>query len=228
MADRRLTLVEHLEELRKRFIISLISLLGFSILSFVWAKKILGLLTRPVERLIFISPVELFLVYIKLSIFCGFILSLPVILYQIWRFVSIGLTEKEKRYIFLFFPPSLILFFLGMCFAYFIIVPFGVKFLLGFATEDILPMITVSKYISFVTVLILGTGFVFLLPAFVFLLSRFGIITPGFLRKNYKFAVIIIFIVAAIITPSPDVFTQALLALPLLILYEISIWVSRI
>ncbi len=226
--EKKLTLVEHLEELRKRIIVALVSILGFSAISYLWAKNILELLTRPVGKLIFISPVELFLVYIKVSIFCGIILSSPVILFELWRFVSLGLTEKEKKYIFLFIFPSLVLFLIGMGFAYFVIIPFGLKFLLKFATEDVVPMLSVSKYISFVTVLILGCGVVFLLPAIIFLLSRLGIVTPALLRKNYKYAVVLIFILAAVITPSPDVFTQVLLALPLLILYEISIWVAKI
>lgn len=226
--EKRLTLIEHLEELRQRLMISLAAVAVFAIFCYRHAKGILDALSKPVEKLVFIAPMELFLVYLKIAIIGGVILSSPIIFYEVWRFISTGLLPKERKYVLLFFPFSLLLFFLGGGFAYFVVIPYGIKFLLSFTTEKVVPMISVGRYISFVGILVFATGLVFELPVVVLFLTKLGMVTPRMLRRNWKYVVVLIFIIAAVVTPTPDVFTQCLLAVPMLILYEISIWLSHL
>lgn len=227
MEDKKLPLVEHLDELRDRIIKSLLCLILASIVFYSFIDMFLPVFIRPVGKLVFIAPQEAFGARIKLSLFGGLFLSSPVILYHIWRFVSAALSKIEKRYILLFGPLSFIFFISGVFFAHFIIVPIGVKFLLGFATDLITPMISISNYISFVGLLLLTFGVIFELPLVSLFLTKIGVVTPKFLSSRRKQAVVFIFISAAIITP-PDVVTQVLMALPLLLLYEIGIFFSKI
>jgi sec-independent protein translocase protein TatC len=224
--EKRFTLIEHLEELRQRLMISFAAVAIFSLFCYRHAKGILDALSKPVEKLVFIAPLELFFVYLKIAIIGGLLLASPIIFFEIWRFVSIGLLPRERKNVLLFFPFSLLLFFLGGAFAYFTVIPFGIRFLLSFGTEKITPMISVGRYISFVGILVFATGLVFELPVVVLFLTKVGLVTPRMLRHNRKFVVVLIFIIAAVVTPTPDVFTQCLLAFPMLILYEISVWLS--
>ena len=226
--EKHLTLIEHLEELRYRIIVCLVSLFIFFLISLHYAKEILNLLTKPVERLVFISPLELFLVYLKVAFIGGIILSSPIIFYQIWQFISSGLYPREKKYIKIFFPFSLILFILGVLFSYFFVFPLGIKFLLSFSTEKIVPMLSVNRYLSFVLTLIFATGIVFETPIVVLFLTKLKILTPKLLLRNWKYAVLFAFIISAIITPTVDVFTQFLLAVPIIFLYFISVLISKI
>lgn len=232
MDNRELTLVEHLSELRKRIIICLVSLLITSICAFSFASGVLRLLRLPskglIERLVFFSPQEAFLVYVKVAIFSGLVISMPIILYQLWRFISPAIEERLRKYTINFILLSLIAFICGLSFAYFFLLPTALRFLLNFAKDNLEPVISVGKYLSFVLGLILGCGLVFEMPVLSFILSKLGIINPKFLRKKFKYAVILIFIVAAIITPTPDVFNMIILAIPMLFLYELSIWVSNL
>lgn len=225
-----MTLVEHLGELRKRIIISLVALGLASIVSLPFTSFLLKILKLPatplIEKLAFFSPQEAFLVYIRLAFLSGLIISMPVILSQVWAFIVPALDEHFKRGAknFIFFCS---LFFLGGClFAYFILLPPALKFLLSFASDELEPVISAQRYISFVISLILACGFVFQMPVLSFILTKVGVITPAILRKRYKYAILIIFIVAAVITPTADAFNMLILALPMLCLYELSIWIS--
>jgi len=226
MVDNKLTLTEHLEELRARAIKSVIFIIAASCLLYGFVDIILPSLVKPVGKLVFIAPQEAFIARIKISFFGGLFLSAPIILYQIWKFVSSGLKPNERKYTLIFGPLSLVFFFLGAFFGYLIIVPIGIRFLLGFATDLITPMISVSKYISFVGILTLSFGVIFEMPLISLFLTKIGLVTPKFLSSKRKHAVVLIFIIAAILTP-PDIITQCLMALPLLILYEISIIFSK-
>lgn len=228
--DKPLTLVEHLNEIRKRIIISLVSLGIVSIFSLPFASMVLKILKLPagglIERLVFFSPQEGFLIYMRIAFLCGFIISMPVILYQVWAFITPALEERMKEYTGFFIIFCSLFFIVGCLFAYFILIPPALKFLLSFGKEDLEPVISASKYISFVVALILGCGLVFQMPVLSLILTKVGIINPQILRRKYKYAIVIILIVAAAITPTPDAFNMLLLALPMLFLYEISIWVS--
>jgi sec-independent protein translocase protein TatC len=226
--EKRLTLIEHLDELRKRIINCLLAVLVTSGISYIKVKDILHFLIKPLKHAVFISPMEVFVVYIKVALFCGMVLASPIILFQIWQFVVVALTKSEKKYVALMLPPSLLFFLMGGAFAYFVIIPFSIKFLLSFSTEYLTPMISVNSYISFIGILILATGMVFELPIVILFLNAIGIVSPKALRRNYKFVIVFIFIIAAVITPTPDIFTQILVAVPMLLLYEISIWLCHI
>lgn len=230
--DNPLTLTEHLNEIRKRLIISLISLLVSSTLTFSFSAQLLAILKFPaigvIEKLAFFSPQEPFSIYMRLAFFSGFVISLPIILYQAWIFISPAIEAKFKKYIVYFVVSSFTAFITGGVFAYFVLIPQALKFLLSFAKDGLEPVISAEKYISFVIGLILGCGLVFQMPILSFILSKFGMINSRFLRGKYKYAVVVIFIAAAIITPTPDAFNMFLFAVPMLFLYEVSIWVSAL
>ncbi len=230
--EEELPVTEHIEELRQRLFKSFIAIgIGF-LIAWPFKKKILLFLERPLPenlqgKLIFLSPPEAFFTALKISFFAGILISLPFVLYQVWKFIEPGLYEHEKRFILPFMFFSLLFFFLGASFAYFVILPFGLRFLLGFMGNLLIPQITVGNYVSFVIQMILAFGFVFLLPVVVWLLSKLGIINYRLLERNRKYAILVIFIVAALLTP-PDAFSQIMMAIPLLVLYELSIWVSKL
>ena len=148
-------------------------------------------------------------------------------LYHVWAFVSAGLTQKERRVVLFALPFSVTLFLGGAVFAYFFVLPWSLKFLIDFAGPNVYPILSISKYLSFVIMLLLAFGIVFEMPVAVMILAKLGIVTPSFLRKNRKIAIVAIFIAAAVITPTPDAFTQCLMAVPMLFLYELSIWISK-
>ena len=227
MAEEKITLTEHLEELRSRIIKSIISIILASGIVYSLIKKIIPHLARPAGRLVFIAPQEAFIANIKIAFIGGIFLASPLILYQIWRFISAGLEKNEIKYTLIFGPLSFVFFVSGALFGYFIIVPIGIKFLLGFATDFVTPMITISNYISFIGTLTLAFGVIFQLPIVSLFLTKIGIVTPYFLSSKRRHAIVFIFIFAAILTP-PDVITQCLMAVPLLVLYELGIIFSKI
>lgn len=228
MTDRRMTLVGHLEELRRRILISLAAISIGTCIAFWKIKPIVSYLARPVGHLVFLSPTEAFMAYFKLAFFVGLFLASPVILSQIWGFTSTALNQRERKMFLFFMPFSIALFLCGAAFAFFIVIPWALKFLINFAGAEVLPVISISEYLSFITVLILIFGIVFELPVGIVVLSKLGLVTPAALSRNRKWAILIIFIAAAVLTPTPDAFTQILMAVPMIILYEISIWVSRL
>ena len=226
MTEIKKSFVEHLEELRIRIIKSIAFIFVSSILIFSFNDNILRFIIKPAGSLVFIAPQEAFLTAIKIAFFGGLYISSPFILYQIWQFVSVGLERSEKRYALIFGFFSFVFFLLGSVFGYLVIVPIGMKFLIGFGSEFLVPMISVGKYVSFAMALSFAFGLVFQLPIVILFLTRIGIVTPAFLSERRKYAIVIIFIIAAIFTP-PDVITQCLMALPLIALYELSIILSR-
>lgn len=225
--EKQLTFIEHLSELRQRLIKSVISVIIGASLSYFVIKKLLELFIKPVGNLVFIAPQEAFIAYIKLSIIAGIFIALPFILYQIWSFAATGLNKKEKKYIILYAPFSFLFFIAGSSFAYFLILPLGIKFLLGFATENLQPMISLKNYISFAGMLLLAFGVVFEMPLIIMFLTNIGIVDTRILREKRKVVIVSIFVVSAILTP-PDVITQILMAGPLILLYEISILLAKI
>jgi len=225
--DAKLTLIEHLDELRIRIIKSIVVLILFFVLTFFYVESILGVLIRPVGRLVFIAPQEAFIANIKVAFFGGLFISIPYILFQVWQFISVALTEKESRLLNMLGPLSILFFYLGALFCYFVIVPIGLRFLLSFSSDVVRPAISISKYISFVGSLTFVFGIIFELPLVTLFLTKIGIINPYMLQKGRRYAIVLIFILAAILTP-PDVVTQCLMALPLIVLYEIGIIFSKL
>ncbi len=222
----------HLEELRGRLIKIAISIFVGFFVCWPFKKQILLLLERPLPstlkgKLVFLSPTEGFFTLLKICFFGGFILAFPFIVYQIWKFIEPGLYEHERKFVGPFILFSMLFFAIGALFAYFVIIPFALRFLLSFTGNLLVPQITIGNYVSFVIQLSSAFGIVFLLPVFVALLAKLGVVNYKMLERNRKYAIVIIFIVAAILTP-PDVFSQVLMAVPLLLLYELSIWVARV
>lgn len=226
MKDKPLKLVDHLNELRQRIIYSLISVLIASIGAYLFIDKILEFIIAigEIESLVFISPTEAFFVIVKLSLLAGIIAAMPFILYQAWKYVGVALKKHEKKYLIFFGPGSYLLFLCGAAFAFRVVLPFGLKFLLSFSRQYVTPLITLNAYVSFLGKMITAFGLMFELPLVVLLLSKMGIVTPKTLKRGRKHALIIIFILAAILTP-PDWVSQIMLAIPILLLYEASIWI---
>jgi sec-independent protein translocase protein TatC len=226
-SDEKLPFTEHLDELRHRLIIIAIGVgAGFAV-SYGFSQQILLFLQRPMPtQLVFIAPTEAFFVNLKAAFFAAVFLSTPLILFQVWKFVAPGLYEHERRYSFPFLIISTILFVVGGLFAYLVILPMALHFLLGQGGDLWQPNITLSNYLSFAMRIIMVAGLMFEFPVLIYFLTKIGIVTPEFLAKNRKYAFLAAFVVAAILTP-PDVFSQVLLALPLFLLFEVSIFVAK-
>lgn len=233
--DRQLPLLEHLEELRKRLIRCFIAIfVGFGI-AYGFKEQLFQILIRPLvevmntsrDTMVFTGLPEAFFTYLKVSLLAGIVLALPVIFYEFWMFVAPGLYRRERVVILPIVVISLFFFATGALFAYFLVFPFGFKFFLGFASETIRPLPSMKEYLSFSSKMLLAFGLAFELPLVITGLARFGLVDVAFLKKNRKYALLIFFTVAAILTP-PDVVSQIMLAVPLMALYELSIWGARI
>jgi sec-independent protein translocase protein TatC len=228
--DDKLPFTSHLEELRSRLIVCLIATgIGFAI-SYAFKEKLFDILRMPMLSVlpeggtfIFTGVAEAFFTYLKVSLIAALLFASPVIIFEFWMFVAPGLYLKEKRLLIPLIIFSGFFFVAGSLFGYFFVFPIGFKFFQGYANETIRFMPSVSQYLSFASKMLLAFGIVFELPIVLIGLSRLGIVTVPFLKRNRKYAVLLIFIAAAILTPGPDVFTQLMMALPLMLLYEISI-----
>ena len=236
ISEKRLPISEHLEELRSRIINSIIVVVVLFFISWFYKLRILDIIKKPhsitmeslglSQSLQVLSYQEGFYAYIKLCLMTAVFLAYPVILYQIWKFVEAGLYKKERRYVRIFAPISFIAFIIGVLFGYFFLIPFGLQFLIKVLGGEIQPIITMSQYISLVTMLTLALGVVFQLPLIMLFVSRIGMLKAEDFIKWRMYAILIIFILAAVITP-PDPFTQVMTALPMIILYEIGILTIR-
>ena len=232
--EKKIPFTAHLEELRRRLIVCFIAVgIGF-VLSYGFKEKLFQILTRPLisvmktgDKLIFTGLPEAFFTYLKVAFLSGIILATPIIFYEFWMFVAPGLYNKEKRLMFPIVFLSTLFFVGGSFFGYFIVFPYGFKFFLGFASETIQPLPSMREYLSFASKLLLAFGVVFELPLVITFLAKLGMVSVSFLKKNRKYALLLFFVGAAILTP-PDVVTQVMMALPLMVLYEISIVGARI
>jgi sec-independent protein translocase protein TatC len=234
MDEAKMPFTSHLEELRSRLIKCLIAVGAGFVGSYFFKEKFFQVLVHPLLKameekgdLIFTGVPEPFFVYLKVALVAGIFFSAPVILFEIWAFAAPGLYSHERRYVIPFVFFSSILFLLGTSFGYYIVCPYGFRFLLGFASENIQPMLAIKEYFSFSTKLLLAFGFVFELPLFIVFLSKAGIVTPQGLSRQRKYAILLIFAVAAILTP-PDVATQIMMAGPLIALFEVGIILAKI
>ncbi len=224
--DPGLSLLEHLEELRWRIVWVAITIFLGMIAGWTVSQPILDHLVVPVGETVFLSPGEAFHTHLRIAFIVGLVLGFPMVLYQIFAFVWPGLYRHERRYVLLFLPLSLALFGAGFAFGYLVMLPMVFTFFLGFESPGIRPAISISSYVSFVTGLVFPAALLFQLPVLVILLSRLGIVTPSFLRRQRKIGILVIFMLAAILTP-PDVVSQLILAGPLVGLYELSVILAR-
>ncbi|MGB9887105.1 MAG: twin-arginine translocase subunit TatC [Moorellales bacterium] len=228
-----MTFLEHLEELRRVLVVCGLTLgITSGIVYGLFRQQLLAWVTAPLLKyqvpLIYIGLGEAFLTQIKLSLAAGFVLALPVILWQVWSFVVPALKPEERRTVAGIVFSSVLLFTAGVLFAYFAVFRFVVRFLITVAGPGLTPMFSVGHYISFLITFLLPFGLCFELPLIMYLLTRWGIVEEDWLVKNRRYAVVIVFIVAAALTPGPDVVSQLCMAGPLLVLYEVSVWVVRL
>ncbi|MDT7879408.1 MAG: twin-arginine translocase subunit TatC [Candidatus Hydrothermia bacterium] len=219
---------EHIGELRKRIIYIILFLIPSFIFSFIFSDYILTIISKPVGDLYFFSPIEAFSVKLKLSFLCSIFISFPFIIYQIWKFIEPALYSNEKKILIIGLISSLILFYSGSLLSIFIITPIGVKFLMSFSTENLKALIRANDYLNFLLFMTLSFGFLFQIPIVMTILSAFKLINPKFYSRNRKIIILLIFIISAIITPTVDAFSMLLLAIPLVIIFEIGIIASRI
>ena len=234
--EKRLPLGEHLEELRRRIMYSVLIVIGLFFISWVFKSKILDIMKRPhdlamenlglSQSLQVLSYQEGFYAYIKLCLIAAVFMGYPVVAHQIWKFVEAGLYKRERTYVKIFAPVSFIAFITGVLFGYFFLIPFGLQFLIKILGAEIEPIITMSQYINLVTLLTLALGIVFQLPLVMLFISKIGVLKAEDFIKWRMYAVLIIFVLAAIITP-PDPFTQVMTALPMMALYEVGILTIR-
>ena len=235
----QMTFFEHLVELRKRLIHSMIAIGIGAFIGVYIAKYVIDFVTRPILRafainhleskLIYTHPAGVFNLILSLGIYIGIVLASPVVLYQIWLFVAPALYKHERSAIAGFLFSTVFLFIAGIAFGYFVTLPYVLNFLMGFQSSslpNITPMITVNEYFDLTLMILLGLGLVFELPVLMFFLSLFGIVTPQFLWKNVRYAIALIAVVAAIITPTPDATTMLIFMAPMLGLYFIGMGVS--
>jgi len=225
-----MSLMEHLDELRKRIIRSALFLAAGFLVAWAFHDRFVGIIQAPLGRigksLVFTHPMDPLNLDLKVSLVGGAILASPLILFQVWLFIAPGLYQKEKRFVIPFMAATVGLFLAGAAFGYFYVLPGALQILIVNFGHNFTPMVTIEEYSSFFLSIILGLGISFELPILIFFLALFGIVSPKFLWKNIRYAILAVFFVAAVICPSPDPWTMCIYALPMLALYLVGIAVA--
>jgi sec-independent protein translocase protein TatC len=230
-SDRKLTILGHLAELRRRLIRSAIVVLITVVISFIFYEWILNILIAPAPmdiQLQAIEMTEMLSITMRIAIVCGIILASPYLTYELIMFVSPALTRKEKRYVYLVLPWIALMFAAGVAFSYFVLIPRMTYFLLTWGSNIVEVVPKIGSYINLVTRLLLAVGLVFEMPVLTTFLARIGVLKPKWLADRRKGAIIFAFILAAIITPTIDPINQCIVAIPLIMLYELSIWLAKL
>jgi sec-independent protein translocase protein TatC len=229
--------LDHLEELRKRLVYSVISVMVGAGVCWGYRERIYAVMQKPIidalhkyhlpEKLVYLNPTDPFNLYLKIAMMGGLFLTSPFVLYQVWMFISPGLYRNEKRYVFPFMFSTITLFTLGGYFGYRIAYPRALDFFIDFSGQ-FQPMITVGEYTQLFLSIVLGMGLIFEMPILVFFLAFLGIMTPSFMIKNFRYAILVIFVLAAIVTPTPYIVNMCVFAAPMLGLYALSIGVAYV
>ncbi|HUJ29998.1 MAG TPA: twin-arginine translocase subunit TatC [Candidatus Acidoferrum sp.] len=236
-AGARMSFFDHLVELRKRIINSLLAIGAGMLVGFAVSNHVISFVVQPMlkalrdhhleDRLYYPSPATPITLYINLGLYIGIVIAMPFVLYQIWLFVAPGLYKHERRAVMGFVVSSMVLFLCGIAFGYYIMLPQVLSFLIGFANYmPLKPLISINEYFDFILIVLIGLGVIFELPVLIFILSLFGIVTPKFLMKNFRYAMLIITIVAAVVTPTPDATTMLIFMAPMVLLYFVGVFVS--
>jgi sec-independent protein translocase protein TatC len=230
MLAKKASFIDHLDELRKRIIASVICVAVLSIVGFIFSKKALAfiLTLTGIKAAYFFAPTEAFMAQVKVAIAFAIGAGFPFLLYQIWSFIGPGLTRKEQRVSLPFMGSGLFLFLTGCAFAYFVMVPYGLRFLLSFGSDSLQPIMNVSRVLEYVLWCFLGCGLLFQLPLIVFFLVKLGIIKVETLTRHRPEVIVGLLVICAVITPTGDVFTLLLISLPLILLLELSIIIARL
>ncbi len=239
---------EHIEELRKRLIMAVLFVTVGATAGFYFAEDLLKLVEFPLNdrfhvmlhapyiqlihnkplKLVFITPIEAIWTYLKLGVIAGLVITLPLVLYELWLFIKPGLYPQERAYVRLFVIAGGVFFLIGGAFSFLIILPFAIHFLLGVGGGTLIPMLSVGEYVDFCLQFMLSFGLIFELPFVILILVALGIVTPQGLAAKRRYAIVGAFILGAVFSPSPDVFNQTLVAVPLIMLYELGILLARI
>jgi sec-independent protein translocase protein TatC len=236
-AGGRMSFLEHLVDLRKRLIYSAAAIAIGAAIGLLVSKRFIVILVKPMQhalsaahfddKLYFTSPSGYLMLVINIGLYLGVVLAMPFVLYQIWLFVAPGLYKHERRAVSGFIVSSMLLFLCGIAFGYFIMLPRTLGFLIGFAADSpVKPLINYNEYFELILVILVGLGVIFEMPVLIFILSLFGIVTPKFLLKNFRYAILIITIIAAIVTPTPDATTMLVFMAPMVVLYFVGVLVS--
>lgn len=227
---KKLSVLGHLRELRQRLMKSVIAVIITTAVAFIFADQIFAILVAPAggTPLIFVELTEMFTTYFKVCLIAGTVLAMPVIMYHFMMFITPALKPAERRAMYLALPWIMLMFALGVIFAYFVLLPRGLEFLFGFGSEIAVPQIRIGNYVTIVARFLLAMGLVFEVPVVLTFLARVGLVTSKKLAQKRRVSIIIVFVVAAIITPTVDPVNQSLVALPLLGLYEMSIWLAKV
>lgn len=221
-----MSLMEHLNELRTRLIRCVVAIIICSCVTAFFREEIMQFITAPAGKLYFMQPAEAFFTYIKVVVFAGFLLATPVVFYQIWGFFVPAFTRKERMVLGLLVPSSVVLFYTGLAFSFFLVLPIGIQFFMGIGSEDLMPMFSVEKYLDFIITFLLPFGVSFELPLVIIILAKMGIVSSQFLQSKFRYVFFLTFVVGAILTP-PDVVSQCMIALPLVGLYGVSLFVVK-
>jgi sec-independent protein translocase protein TatC len=229
-----MTILEHLEDLRKRLFYSAIALLVGFFPCWMFREKLFEILSRPVMQYLpagtkfsFLTLTAPFMMYLKIAFLASLFFSAPFLFLQVWYFVAPGLYQKEKKYVVPFVLMTTFFFAVGAAFGYFVVFPFACKFFLSMG-KDFQAVLTPDQYLGFSIKVLLGIAATFETPTLVFLLAKMGLITAGWMIRNFKYAVLLVFIIAAVITPTPDAMTQSIVAIPMLALYGLSILIALV
>jgi sec-independent protein translocase protein TatC len=230
-----MSFLEHLEELRRRIIYCIVAIAVGFFVCWSYARTIFGLMQRPImetlrrhglaEKLVYLNPTEPFNLYLKIGMLAGLFVVSPFVLYQVWLFISPGLYRSEKRYVFPFMFSTVGLFLAGGFFGYKLVYPAALDFLIGYG-KQFQPMITIHEYTDLFLTVILGLGLVFELPILVFFLALMGVVSAGWMWRNVRYSILVIFIIAAIITPTTDILNMCIFAAPMVVLYLGSIGIA--
>ena len=222
-----MSLIAHLTELRSRLIKCLVAVALGSCVGYYYIDAIMHYITLPAGKLYYMQPAEAFFTYLKVAIFAGFLIALPVVFFELWRFVLPALTKNERKVMGIVLPSSVFLFFGGLAFSFFFVLPAGIRFFLGFGNTDLEPLFSIDKYLDFVIAFVLPFGVIFELPLVIVILAKLGFVSSAFLRKKRKLVIFLTFVVGAVISPTPDVFSQSMIAIPMILLYEVSLFIVR-
>lgn len=229
--EEKQTLIAHLEELRRAVLISVVAIVAGACVAFYYNEEILAVIVSPLsslqQTLIVTGVTEAFFVKMKLALYAGFILAFPVVAWALWRFVKPGLYPRERRYVYVLLPVTVLLFAAGVLFAYFGILPLVLNFFIYIAGQNLETLFKVDQYVSFVIAFTIPFGLVFELPVVVYFLTKIGVLKPNWMAQNRKYALLAIVVMAAALTPGPDPVSQLMMAIPVYLLYEVSIWVSK-
>ena len=229
--DKELSLVQHLTELRDRLMVVAVAVVITTAIAFFFTTDIIKLLILPAGpdvKLTSFNPTENFTTYMRVALFCGIALAMPVILYEIYAYIDPALLPNERRLALRLGPFILLLFIGGMLFCYFLLLPNAIKFLVNFASDVFTNVLRASDYLSFVTTFILGMGLVFEMPVIIYALVRLGVVQRSWLAKRRRYVFLLVFVIGAIITPTPDPLNQTIVSLPLYLLFELGLLLARL